>query len=152
MILDSPISGVQISGIAVGYCNNEKEVQTLRESTTNASGWAFWTQEKFGNYYLSFSEFGQNWNITLPTSPLALTLATYQLVSADLNVLICYDGDLGRCQSQTTTTIVNTNTSSHTTYPANTFVSNSSESLISNNLTCVQTDLSSAGHWVVGKH
>jgi len=96
---DFPIPGVQISGIAVGYCNNERQVQVLPVSTTNSSGWALWTQENFGNYFLSFSHFGQNWNITLPTSPTALTLATYHLISGNLTVVVCYYGDLSRCQT-----------------------------------------------------
>jgi hypothetical protein len=94
-----PVPGVNISGVAIGYCNNERQVHQM-SSITNASGWADFRQEVFGTYYLSFTYEGQLFfNFTVPTMPTTLSIATFYLFGGNLTIQYCVYGDMTRCSS-----------------------------------------------------
>ena len=80
----SPISGVQIKGQSVVYCNTERQVQALPPATTNSSGWADMRDGNGGNYYLTFGYAGTSYNVMISVEPVALTLATLKLPSGIL--------------------------------------------------------------------
>jgi len=93
-----PVSEVNVSGVAIGYCNNERQVQQI-SSITNASGWADFRQEVFGTYYLSLRYEQQLFNFTVPTMPTTLSIATLYLFGGNLTIQYCIYGDMTRCSS-----------------------------------------------------
>jgi len=93
-----PVPGVNISGVAIRYCNNERQVHQM-SSITNASGWADFRQEVFGTYYLFFRYEQQLFNFTVPTMPTTLSIATFYLFGGNLTIQYCIYGDMTRCTS-----------------------------------------------------
>jgi len=93
-----PVSGVNVSGIAVGHCDNERQLHQM-SNITNSSGWANFKDEVFGTYYLSFTYEGQFFNFTVPTQPTTLTIATLYLFGGNLTIQYCIYGDMTRCSS-----------------------------------------------------
>lgn len=100
----SPISGVQIKGQSVVYCNTERQVQALPLATTNSSGWADMRDGNGGNYYLTFGYAGTSYNVMISVEPVALTLATLKLPSGILTTQDCAFGNLQSCSPPSTST------------------------------------------------
>ena len=93
----APASGVLITGQAVAYCNNQKQVNQLQSSTTNSSRWAVMLDGFAGTYNIKFDYSGQSYSIAVPTQPTATTLAVYSISSWNLTTKFCYYGNLANC-------------------------------------------------------
>ncbi len=113
-----PVAGAQITGNARGYCNGSPQISALQPVTTNSSGWANLLDGGFGIYDLNitraYTETGpilirsnttstegpytytDVYHLSLPTSPLATTLVTYNISSGNVTTIFCY---YGRCLS-----------------------------------------------------
>jgi hypothetical protein len=89
----SPIAGAQISGQAVGYCNN---VHALNATTTNSSGWASLLDgQECYEYNLAITyvpPLGSTlaFNMSIVTYTEAVTYATFNISTGNMTTHILF--------------------------------------------------------------
>jgi hypothetical protein len=90
----SPIAGAQISGQAVGYCNN---LHALNATASNSSGWASLLDGQFSYQYdLAITyvpPLGSTlaFNMSIVTYTEAVTYATFNISTGNVTTHICGD-------------------------------------------------------------
>jgi hypothetical protein len=90
-------AGVKVTGEAVGYCNNFREVVTLGPVKTNATGWvSFLEYGLSGIYYLHVNESVYwTYDLSIVTQPLTTTYAILNLSTGNVTTHFCYMSHFG---------------------------------------------------------
>jgi hypothetical protein len=83
--------GVKVSGEAVGYCNNQRQVTILGPSTTNLTGWvSFLEYGLAGIYYLNVNESSfWTYRLSIVTQPVSTTYVILNLSTGNVTTHFC---------------------------------------------------------------
>jgi len=89
--------GVTVTGEAVGYCNNYRQVVTLGPIKTNSTGWVSFLEYGLGGiYYLHVNEsIYWTYDLSIVTQPLTTTYAILNLSTGNVTTHFCYMGHFG---------------------------------------------------------
>lgn len=93
----SPISGLAVSGQAI-YSVCGQTYSNSVATSTNSTGWAYLGSNP-GYYYISFTYNGANYDLTIPSQPITMSIATYYVPSGNLTVSYCVSGNMKECSS-----------------------------------------------------
>jgi LytS/YehU family sensor histidine kinase len=83
--------GVKVSGEAVGYCNDQRQVTTLGPATTNATGWVIFEDDGLpGIYFLNVTESAfWTYRISVVTEPTTTTYVVLNLTTGNVTTRFC---------------------------------------------------------------
>jgi hypothetical protein len=90
------VAGAKISGEADGFCNGALQTQVLQPTVTNSSGWASLLDAGFGTYNLLISyevdspPVTENYHLSIPTQPTAVTYVIYNTATGNVTTYLCY--------------------------------------------------------------
>lgn len=107
----SPIEGLQVTIVsAIAATCNPREIHLNNSyAVTNSSGWIFSQSSIYWNNFV-FAYSGETYNFTIPSDPMAWSIATIRVTSGNMTTQICGLGGgsiTSSCQSSQTTVVTN---------------------------------------------